>query len=98
MQQPAASPWPLSPAVRPPGTLLLSRHQPAGARSIRPSAAQRAAAFPRSAGLIGNDGSRLRISRVEAEEQGNPAGAATMPPSPPIPPALSAAGTAAGAR
>lgn len=100
MQQPATSPRPLSRAAQPPGTLLLSRHQPADAGSIRP-AAQRAAAFPRSAGLIANNGSRLRMLRVEAEKQGKPAGAAMMPPSPPVPlvpPTPSAAGTAAGAR
>lgn len=94
MQQPAASPRPLSPSARPPGTPLLSRHQPVGALSIRP-AAQRAVAFPRSAGLIAGNSSRLRVLHVEAEKQGKPAGAAMTPPSPPVP---SAAGTAAGAR
>lgn len=98
MQQPATSPRLLSRAAQPPGTLLLSRHQSAGDHGIRPSAAQRAAAFPRSVRLIANNGSRFRIPRVEAERQGRPAGAAMMPPSPPVPLTPPTAGAAAGAR
>lgn len=97
MQQPATRPRLLSPAARRPGTLLLSRHQPAGARSIRHSAAQRAAAFLRSAGLNGKNGC-FCVPRVDAERQGKPVGAAMMPPSRPVPPVPPAAGATAGAR
>ncbi|MGH3280898.1 MAG: hypothetical protein ACRDNW_17435 [Trebonia sp.] len=98
MQQPATSPKPLGPAAWPPGTLHLSRHQPAGDHGIRPFAAQCADAYPRSAGLTPRNGSRFRIPRVEAEKQGRPARAAMMPPSPPTPPTPLSAGAAAGAR
>jgi len=97
MQQPATSARPVSRAARSPGTVLRSRHQPAGAPGIHPCAARRATALVLIAGLIPENGSCFPAPGVGAQKQGKHSDAAMMPfsrPGPPIPPGAGAtAGT-----
>ena len=86
MQQPATGPRLLSLAAHPPGTLLLSPHQPADA--------QRVTALLLNAGLIPKKDSRFCTPRVAVEKQGKHS-ATMMPPSRPVPPVPPTAGTTA---
>lgn len=96
MQQPPTSPRPVSRAARPPGTLLRSRHQPAGAPAIHPCAARRATALVLNAGLIPENGNCFPAPGAGAEKQGKRGDSAMMPFSRPVPPVPPGAGTTAG--
>jgi hypothetical protein len=96
MQQPPTSPRLVSRAARSPGTVLRSRHQPAGALGIHPCAAWRVIALVLNAGLIPENGSCFSTASVGAGKQGKRGDAAMMSFSRPVGSVPLAAGTMAG--